>query len=88
MRGRGYADLAVTPVPSPVHPDALRALRGHHVQIVLTGSAGGGELTGRISGLLESADGLVLFLDHGDGRPVALHYHYVADIADGGLAKS
>jgi hypothetical protein len=65
-----------------VQADTVREFRGHRVRIALTPAAGGGNLAGLVTGLLESADGLVLFLDTGAPPAQAIHYHYIADIAD------
>ena len=67
----------MTALTTGVRADTVREFRGHNVRIALTPAGGGGELTGVVTGLLESADGLVVFVD---SKPV--HYQHIAEIAD------
>ena len=60
-----------------VKADDLRGLKGTRVRLTLTGAAGGGTLEGDVAGLLEAADGLVLFLNDRDGSPRSIHYQQI-----------
>jgi hypothetical protein len=58
--------------------DELRSLQGHEVTLVLR--PGDVRLEGRIRGLLDSADGLVVYVvDHG-GRVHTVHHHQVLEV--------
>lgn len=60
-----------------VNADDLRGLKGTRVRVTLTAPAGGGTLEGDVAGLLEAADGLVLFLNDQDGSPRSIHYQQI-----------
>ena len=61
----------------------LRALEGREVTLSLRPS-GTPELRGRLRGLLESADGLVVYVIDASGRVHTVHHHQVLDVrADG-----
>ena len=55
--------------------DSLRSLQGEEVRLNLRG--GPSELRGRIRGLLESADGLVVYVVDEAGRVHTVHHHMV-----------
>lgn len=55
----------------------MRELVGRRVRLRLAPAWGGGELRGRVSRCLESADGLVVFLEDDAGRPQTVHYQHI-----------
>ena len=59
--------------------DSLRSLQGEVVRLNLRGG-GPGELRGRIRGLLESADGLVVYVVDETGRVHTVHHHMVLEV--------
>ena len=60
-----------------VRAEELRALTGSTLRVRLTAAAGGGELEGRLSHTLESADGMVAFLTDPGGGVHNIHYQHI-----------
>lgn len=57
----------------------MRRLVGRRVSLTLTPPGGGATVSGRVTGSLESADGLVVFVEP-DGEPggrVTVHHQHV-----------
>lgn len=57
---------------------ALRQHKGRHVRLLV--HPGPEELSGRIRGLLDSDDGLVVFVLDDGGRLHTVHYHLIASV--------
>lgn len=58
---------------------ALREHQGRHVRLLV--HPGPEELNGQIRGLLDSADGLVVFVLDDGGRLHTVHYHLIAAVS-------
>jgi len=57
----------------------MRELKGKVVRLTLMPAEGGGELKGLVVNCLESADGLVVYVNDQAGRTHTLHYHHIAE---------
>ena len=69
-------------------PDQVRRFDGQTVVVKLTPAANAGpEVRGRIVGLIEAADGLVVVLEPGGGHPLgartSVHYQHIQSISSG-----
>jgi len=62
-----------------VSQQRMRALKGKIVRLTLTSAEGGGELRGLVVSCLESADGLVVYINDETGRTRTLHYQHIAE---------
>ena len=72
MAGGGSADLNV---------DEIRGLKGKNVTFgLLPGAPGAPVITGRVVGLIEAADGLVVSVEPKDapGKRLSVHHHHIA----------
>jgi hypothetical protein len=58
----------------------VRAMKGRRVEMSLSLAGGGGTLEGRIVSCLESADGLVAYLDDTAGRSHTIHYQHIVQM--------
>ena len=63
---------------------ALREHKGRHVRMLV--HPGPEELSGQINGLLDSADGLVVFVLDDRGRMHTVHYHLIASVQESATA--
>jgi hypothetical protein len=62
--------------------EEIRSLEGAQVAVRLTPAAGSQALEGRVVGTLDSADGLVVFIEPSDrpGGHVSYNYQHIATI--------
>lgn len=63
--------------------DEVRRYVGQHVTLALTAQAPGGPtVTGRIEGVLDAIDGMLVTVipDASPGEPRTIHYHYIEAI--------
>jgi hypothetical protein len=60
----------------------MRELTGRTVTLRLTPAAGGGTVEGKVVGTLESADGLVIFVEPPGqpGRRISCHHQHVGAV--------
>lgn len=62
----------------------LRSLRGQEVRLTLRPEPA--ELSGQVKGLLESADGLVVYILDAAGKVHTVHSHLITDVIATGSA--
>lgn len=70
-------------------PEEVRKHVGQRVTLTLSpGVEGGPSVTGHLTGVIEAADGLVVFVEPegSPGKKLSFHYHYILGITPAGAA--
>jgi len=65
-------------VPTAVE---IRALKGQRVTLKLAAGAGLAEVTGTVTGTVKAADGLVVFVDRGEGEVFSCNYQHIVEVS-------
>ncbi len=60
-----------------VTPQQTRDLKGRRVHITLDASQGAQQIQGLLTGCLESADGLVVYVQEDAGKMHTVHYQHI-----------